>query len=121
VGREKWDRHEKICQSLFSLSSSRERSELSTLLLGSYKQPTTQKEKTGTDSIFGEKSRPWEELEEEREEREEERGGERREREERGRGWDAKNGTDTKKICQSLFSLSSSRERSELSTLLLGS
>ena len=81
MGREKWDRHEKICQSLFSLSSSRERSELSTLLLGSYKQPTTQKEKTGTDSIFGEKSRPWEELEEEREEREEERGGERRERE----------------------------------------
>jgi len=75
---------------------------------------TNNEEKTGTDSIFGEKSRPWEELEEEREERE-------KEREERGRGWDAKNGTDTKKICQSLFSLSSSRERSELSTLLLGS
>ena len=95
MGREKWDRHEKICQSLFSLSPSRERSELSTLLLGSYKQPTTQKEKTGTDSIFGEKSRPWEELEEEREEREEEReeerGGERRERErkrEKREKWD---------------------------------
>ena len=26
-GREKWDRHEEICQSLFSLSFSRERSE----------------------------------------------------------------------------------------------
>ena len=83
-----------------------------------------EKEKTGTDSIFGEKSRPWEELEEEREEREEERGGERRERERERRErervgrekWDRH-----EKICQSLFSLSSSRERSELSTLFLGS
>ena len=40
MGREKWDRHG-VSPYFQHLSSSRERSELSTLLLGSYKQPTT--------------------------------------------------------------------------------
>ena len=159
MGREKWDRHEKICQSLFSLSSSRERSELSTLLLGSYKQPTThnqQRFSDGTDTkrfvspyfrfrlLVSEansrrsfsaltnnpqrkkRGKNGDRLHFRREEPSLRRAGrgerrererERRERERVGREkWDRH-----EKICQSLFSLSSSRERSELSTLFLGS
>ncbi|MDD4479687.1 MAG: hypothetical protein PHD64_11635 [Mesotoga sp.] len=48
VGREKWDRHEEICQSLFSLSPSRERSEFSTLLLSCFSlSPSRDRSTTG--------------------------------------------------------------------------
>jgi len=48
---------------------------------------TNNEEKTGTDSIFGEKSRPWEELEEERgRERRREKRERKREKREGGGG-----------------------------------